>query len=104
MVRSRTVPSSLGGFAIFPATIITAIVSPIARPMASEMPDIIVFFAVGRQILKIVSILFAPKLNDASFKWIGTACSAETAVFIIVGRIIIVKTIITASIESPTMG
>lgn len=104
VVSRRTVPRSFGGFTMFPATIITAIVSPIARPRARITPDAMPFLAAGKHTLKMVSVLFAPSPNEASLNCFGTVFKAVKEVLTMVGRTIIVKTKITASIESPTMG
>ena len=81
----------------FPATNITAIVSPIALPTPSTMAASIPDFAAGKITLNIVSISEAPRANDPSLYDFGTAFIAVCETDIMVGSIIIAKTNITAS-------
>ena len=70
-----------------------AIASPIALPVPSTMAVMIPDFAAGIITLKIVWIWEAPKASDADFRFCGTAFSADSLIFITVGRIIIASTI-----------
>lgn len=87
----------LGITGVFPATNITAIVSPIALPIPNTTPVIIPDLAAGTITLNIVSVFDAPKANDPSLYALGTALIAVSDTVITVGNIIIANTIITAS-------
>ena len=58
--------------------------------------------AAGTETLKYVSILVAPKASEASSYSFGTASRAVTDTFIILGSIIIARTIIAASKLAPS--
>ena len=63
---------------LFPATNITAIVSPNALPIPSKKEARIPDFAYCTLVLKIVCILVAPNAKDPSTTAFGTACKEET--------------------------
>ena len=71
VVKSRTGFKILGGLTIFPATIITAIVSPIAFATAKVIPEKIPDLEAFKVILKIVCIFVAPRFKEASLKEFG---------------------------------
>ena len=98
VVSGLTLSVMLDGIiGLFPATNITAIVSPIALPIpnttAVKIPDL----AAGKITLNMVSICDAPSARDASFYCLGTDFIAVSATEIIVGNIITESTIIIAS-------
>ena len=97
LFRSTLSTIEVGITGEFPATNITAIVSPIALPTpnttAASMPD----FAAGKVTLNIVSVVDAPRAKDPSLYDAGTAFMAVCETEIMVGSIIIAKTNITAS-------
>ena len=86
----------VGIIKLFPATKITAIVSPIALPIPNTIAVIIPDFAAGTTTLKIVPICDAPSANDPSRYVFGTARIAVSATVTIVGNIMIANTRITA--------
>ena len=92
----------LGILATFPATIITAIASPIALPTPKTTADAIPLFAAGTTTLKMVSILFAPKAKLPNSYSTGTASMAVIETLIIDGKIITAKTIIAENKEEPS--
>ena len=85
---------------LFPVTIMTAIVSPMALPIprmaAAEIPDI----AAGTMTLIVVSQRVAPMARDASlYEW-GTECMASSETDMTVGRAMIPRSIEPASQDS----
>lgn len=77
-MRKRTLLNRLGIFATLPATIITAIASPIALSIPRTTAVTIQLFAAGRVTLKIDYVFVAPSANDASSYSFGTARIAVT--------------------------
>ena len=88
----------VGMIKLFPATKITAIVSPIALPNPNTIAVIIPDLAAGTTTLKIVPISEdTPSANDPSRYVFGTARIAVSATVTIVGNIMIANTRITAN-------
>ena len=87
----------VGMIRLFPATKITAIVSPIALPNPKTIAVIIPDFAAGTTTLKIVPISDAPNANEPSRYVFGTARMAVSATVTTVGSIMIANTRITAN-------
>lgn len=100
-VSGRTAPNRCGKDTVLPATMMIAIVSPMARPTPritpARMPDL----AAGICTLKIVPICVLPNARDASLYEGGTASNAFCATLMIVGKIIMARIRITASRLSP---
>ena len=76
---------------VLPATRITAIVSPTARPIPNTTPDTIPDRAVGRLTFLMVCHFEAPSASDPSLYAWGTALSDTSAMLIMVGRIMIAR-------------
>ena len=87
----------VGNAVEFPATSITAIVSPNALPIPRITPASIPDLAAGTVTLNIVSIFDAPNARDPSLYAFGTALIEVSDNEIIVGSIIIANTKITAN-------
>src|SRR5271157_160346 len=85
----------------FPATIMTAMVSPTALPIPrmklARIPD----RAAGRTTLQMVCHLVAPIAMDASLYVGGTLINESNEILMIVGRIIIPSTAEVARMEKP---
>lgn len=90
-----------GNCVMFPATIITANVSPIALPIPNIMPVSIPGNAAGTIIFLIVCHLVAPSPNDASLYSLGTAFSASCDTLMMVGRIITASIIAAVNMLNP---
>lgn len=102
VVRKRTLLKIPGIFATLPDTIITAIASPMLLPIPITTEASIPLFAAGIVILNMVSVLVAPKANEASsYSW-GTARRAVSDTEIMEGSIIIAKTIIAEKRLAPS--
>ena len=71
---------------ILPQTMITAIVSPTARPIPSTTEAAIPGFAAGTTTLKMVSILEAPRASAPSLYSLGTARRDVSEMLAMVGR------------------
>ena len=93
---------SPGIFATLPATIITAIASPIALPIPRTTDVKIPLFAAGTTTLNTVSVLVAPSASDASSYSLGTLLIAVSDTEITDGRIITVSTIIAEKRFAPS--
>ena len=102
VVRNLTLVKSPGIFATLPATIITAIASPIALPIPSTTDVKIPLFAAGTTTLNTVSVLVAPSASDASSYSLGTLLIAVSDTEITDGRIITVSTIIAEKRFAPS--
>ena len=102
MVRKRTLWNRLGILATLPATIITAIASPMARPTPSTTAAAMPLRAAGTDTLKKVSTGDAPRARDASSYSFGTASSAVTDTLMMLGRIIMASTMMAASRLAPS--
>src|SRR5690606_3049106 len=72
---------------ILPHTMITAMVSPTARPIPSTTEAMIPDFAAGMVTLKMVSTLEAPRARDPSLYSFGTARRDVSDMLTMVGRI-----------------
>src|SRR5208283_5902388 len=90
--------------ATFPITIVTAIVSPIARPKASTMAAIIPVRANGKTAVLMVSQPVAPRAVQAS-RWLrGTAVITSRITDDPYGIIIIASMIPVVNIPRPLVG
>ena len=97
VVRKVTLPKSCGMLATLPATIITAMASPTARPMPSTTPAAMPLLAAGMLTLKMVSVGVAPRARLASSYSGGTARSAVSDTLMMEGRIMTESTSMAAS-------
>ena len=104
VVRNRTVPSRVGRFATFPATIMTAIVSPMARPTPKITPDKIPERAAGMVMWKMVCVAVAPSPSEASRYDAGTARRDCSVTFTMVGIIMTAKIRMAAKRLSPMVA
>ena len=84
-----------------PATIITAMASPMARPTPSTTPAPMPLFAAGRLTLKMVSIQVAPRARLACSYSGGTAFSAVSLTDTMPGKIMMARTSMAASRQVP---
>ena len=89
-------------FGAFPATIITAIASPIALPTPRTTAAAIPLFAAGTDTLKYVSTGVAPSAREASSYSGGTASRAVSDTLIMDGRIMMARTTIAAKRLAPS--
>ena len=93
------------GNCIFRLIIIrTAMVSPIARPVARIIDVMIPDFDCGRMIFWMVWSFVAPIAYDPSFSPRGTERTASSERVMIIGSIIIPRTIEAVSMELPICG
>ena len=87
-----------------PIIIVTAMVSPKARPKANIIPPTIPEKAAGINTRKIVSQRVAPKPREACRKSGGKAAKESREIAIIIGRIIIAKITPAGNIPGPPKG
>ena len=86
---------------ICPITMATASASPSARASPRIIPVKIPLLAAGRTTWAMVSQRVAPRPYEASRQDLGTAAIASAAIVVMVGKIMIARTIPAASTEKP---
>ena len=86
---------------LLPATIITAMASPMARPMPSTTPAAMPLLAAGMLILNHVSVSVAPSARLPCSYSGGTALSAVTDTDTMLGRIMMESTTMALSRQAP---
>ena len=80
---------------------VTAMVSPIARPKANIIPPTIPEKAAGTKTRKMVSQRVAPNPKEACLNSGGSEAKESRAIAVIIGRIIILRTIPAGNIPGP---
>ena len=101
VVRKVTLLNRPGILGLLPATIITAMASPTARPMPSTMPAAMPLLAAGTLTLNQVSASVAPRARlPSSYSW-GTALRAVTDTETMLGRIMMLSTRMALSRQAP---
>ncbi len=92
-----------GMLTALPETIITAMVSPRALPSPKNIPEDIPFFAAGKTTLKIERALDSPSASEASKNLSEKYLIENSEMLIIVGKIMMIRTIIAVNKQSPVV-
>ena len=90
-----------GMLATLPATMMTAMASPMARPMPSTIEAAMPLEAAGTLTRNTVSIWVAPRASEASSYSLGTALRAVSDTEMMEGRIMTASTRMAASRHAP---